>query len=92
MIIKEHTNGKVIILSKPFDTRPKILNAIYFAFFSLAAFLFVGMVLMDPLTEGRLIFIVIVGGIYLFIGFKFLNKAFQSEQILVNKETLTIIK
>ena len=93
MTVKDYQDGKIITLSKPFDTRPKILNIIYFAAFTFAGFIFIYMPLSESnLTFGLIIFILIVSGIYLFAGYRFINKALQTEKLLVNKNTLTILK
>ncbi len=92
MTIKDYQDGKRIILSKAFDNRAKILNSVYFAAFTLSAILFTRLVLMDTVTDASLLFIVGIGGLYLFIGYKFINKAIQTEQLLVTKDNLTIIK
>ncbi len=92
MTIKDYQDGKLIRLSKPFDTRAKILNSIYFGAFSFAAILFIRMVLLDPITDVSLLFIFGIGGLYLFIGYKFLNKSIKTEEIIINKQILKIRK
>ena len=92
MIIRKFQEGKRIILSKAFDNRAKILNSVYFAVFSYAAILFIRMVLQDTVTNVGLLLIVGIGGLYFFIGYKFLNKAMQSEEIIITRENLLIRK
>ena len=92
MIVRNYQEGKQIILSKAFDNRAKILNSIYFTVFSFAAILFIRMVLQDTLTGTSLLFILVIGGIYFFIGYKFLNKSLQSEELIITKQNLLIRK
>ena len=94
MTVKDYKDGKIITLSKPFDNRSKILNIIYFGTFVFAGFYFIYM----PLSEagfshfGVYVFIAIASGIFLFAAYRFINKALQTEIMIVNKNTLTIIK
>ena len=84
----------MIILSKPFDNRAKILNTIYFGTFTFAGCIFI----YGPLSEagfnhfGVYIFIAIASGIFLFAAYRFINKALQTEKLIINKNTLTIYR
>jgi hypothetical protein len=92
MTIKDYQDGKVIYLSTAFDNRAKILNIIYFICFTGAAIGFITIPARDEktFTFGLIIFIAIATGIYLFAGYRFINKALQSEKLIVKKNTLTI--
>lgn len=92
MKIKDLPDGKHIVLSAAFDNRAKILNIIYFLFFTAGAFMIANLVISGggPLTTGALGFILVFGGIYLFAAYRFINKALQSEHLIVNKNLLTL--
>ena len=94
MKVKKYKSGKIIILSKPFDNRAKILNTVYFGSFSFAGFIFI----YGPLNEagfdhvGVYIFIAIASGAYLLAAYRFINKALQAEKLMVDKNTITILR
>ncbi len=93
MDIQEYPEGKIIILSKAFDTRAKILNIIYFAVFTGIAIAFANMA--GPSFGNRVgitIFVIVLVGVYLLAGYRFINKALQTEKLVVNENTLTILK
>jgi hypothetical protein len=92
MTVKDYQDGKIISLSSSFDNRAKILNIIYFICFTLAgiAFIFLPINEGTPFSFGLFVFIAIVTGVYLFAAYRFINKALQTEKIIVNKNTLTI--
>lgn len=83
--------GKIITLSKEFDSRAKVLNAIYFFVFTATYFPIVLSQLAGWWIEVLPSLIMLgLSAAYLFAGYKFLNKASQSEKLIVNKETFTI--
>lgn len=83
----------MIVLSKAFDTRTKSLNLIYFVSFTITGLLFLNMATqISPVTFGLVIFITIVVGVYLFVGYRFINKALQTERLIVSKTKLPIEK
>ncbi len=92
MTVKDYQEGKVISLSSSFDNRAKVLNTIYFICFTGAGIGFISLPIQEgaPLTFGLFIFIAIVTGIYLFAAYRFINKALQSEKLIVTKNKLTI--
>ncbi len=93
MTVKDYQDGKIITLSKAFDNRAKILNIIYFVAFSFAGLLFLNMAISTGTESiGLIIFTVVVIGVYLFAGYRFINKALQTEKLFVNKTNLTISK
>jgi hypothetical protein len=93
MTVKDYQEGKLIILSKSFDNRAKILNVFYFFVFTAAGIGFTGKMLDgNSLTVPLGIFLFAMVGVFLFAGYKFVNKALYSERILINKNNLTIIK
>lgn len=95
MIIKDSQDGKIIILSKAFDTRGKYLNIIYFLLFTITAFFFGFMYFETTSGSGSVllaIFSLAALAAYFYMGYKFINKALMTEKIVVNKNTLTIIK
>lgn len=93
MTIKDYKDGKIIILSKAFDTRAKILNIIYFLVFTVGAIAFAVMAFsaISFSLWFAILAILLVAG-YSFAGYKFINKSLQSEKIIVDKTSLTIIK
>jgi hypothetical protein len=91
MNIKDSQDGKIITLSGPFDNRGKILNAFYFIAFSGGGAAFAYKLGREGLlTIGSFLFLCAVGGIYIFAGCRFLNKALQSEKLLVTRTELAI--
>ena len=93
MTVRDIQDGKLITLSKAFDTRAKTLNFIYFVTFSFAGALFLNMVLSKnnlQVSAGLILFITIVVFVYLFAGYRFINKAMQTEKLFVNNNSLTI--
>lgn len=94
MKVKDYKDGKIIALSSSFDNRAKILNIIYFICFTGAGVGFLSLPITEgiPFTFGLFIFIAIVTGIYLFAAYRFINKALQTEKLIVNKNTLTIYR
>ena len=92
MIIRENNGNTIIDLSKSFDNRTKILNFIYFIFCTGAGAAFIYLPISEggPYVLGVFIFIGIVSGIYLFAAYRFINKALESEKIIINKNILTI--
>lgn len=82
------------MLSKAFDTRDKFLYTIYFAAFTFAGFIFFNEFIFSPseITVGLILFSIAVVGLYLFVAYKFINKALQTEKLYVSKTTLTIYK
>jgi len=93
MTVKDHENGKIIILSKAFDTRAKVLNIFYAIIFIVAGIAFAVMSVVVMSSNIWLsIFMLGAFAVAIFAGHKFLNKSFQSEKLLVDKSNLTIIK
>ncbi|MFZ1799661.1 MAG: hypothetical protein WAU24_07320 [Chitinophagaceae bacterium] len=93
MTITDYQDGKIIILSKAFDNRAKFLNIIYFLMFTISAFFF-GSLYIESMSGSFLLGIISLTAFIAFLygGYKFLNKALQTEKLIVNKKTLTIIK
>lgn len=91
MKVSNYKDGKMIQLSKALDTRAKILNLIYFFSFLFAALCFYLMVRNDGASPAAYVFFAFpFCGIYIYIGYKFLNKACESESLFINKFMLTI--
>ncbi|MFN4975974.1 MAG: hypothetical protein ACK5GV_12070 [Bacteroidota bacterium] len=93
MTVKDYKGGKIITLSKAFDTRAKLLNITYFLVFTVGACVF-GVIGSSIVTSdiwfGMLAILVFTA--YGIAGYKFINKSFQSEKIIIDKTSLTIIK
>ncbi len=90
MNIKDFPEGKIITLSKPFDTRGKILYIIKFSCFSIAAIAFVVTMFASSNSIGLIIFAIVFGAVYLIAGYRFINKALQTEKLFIIKDSLTI--
>ncbi|HSC54906.1 MAG TPA: hypothetical protein VLC98_14835 [Phnomibacter sp.] len=93
MTVKDCQDGKMITLSNAFDSRPKILNFIY-AYVFICSALFLLYIAISTVTGSSDFLLVTFFGIAvcLFAGYRFLNKALQTEKLLVNKTKLTITK
>jgi hypothetical protein len=93
MTIKNYDNRKLITLSNAFENRAKILNIFYFLVFTSGC-----IVLLKTYASaenkpiGLLIFTLIVVYFYLYAGYKFINKALQTEKLIVRKHSITISK
>lgn len=90
MTILDSPEGKIITLSTALDNRSKLLNAFYFICFFFAAIGFVSLVLHTGKTVLAIIFGCIIIGVFAIIAFRFINKALQSEKLIVKIESLTI--
>jgi hypothetical protein len=91
MNIKSTSDGHLAILSKPLDSRPKLLDLAYGAVFLFWAFFFLG----EALNIGVAAVVVwgLVAATICFIGaYRFLNKAAISEQLLIGDGELRLIK
>jgi hypothetical protein len=93
MTIIDSEEGRIITLSKAFDTRPKKLNMAYFVFFTIGATFFTLQVQSER-DHGpvAIFFFIVIVGVYLLISYRFLNKALETEKMIVNKTTLKIIR
>ena len=93
MTVKDSKDGKIIILSKAFDTRAKILNIIYFLVFTVGAIAF-GVTAFSAISFSLWFAILAIGifAAYSLAGYKFINKSLQSEKLIIDKTSLTIIK
>lgn len=94
MTIKDHQDGKMIILSKAFDTRAKFLNIFYFLLFTSLGIRLAQMMILSGGSPTILLVVLLVAiiGVYLFAAYKFINKAVQTEILTVDKNNFTIIK
>jgi hypothetical protein len=93
MTVQDYQNGKTIILSKPFDSRAKLLNIFYFVLFTAIGIRVTELILDgNSITIPAAIFVIVFTSAYLFAGYKFINKALYSEKLMVDKTNLTIVK
>jgi len=92
MNIQDFQSGKIVTLSKAMDSRAKILYIIYFAGFSIAVGAFSDILISTGAyaSTAFIIFWALFAGAYLFAGYRFLNKALQTEKLVVAKNTLTV--
>jgi hypothetical protein len=92
MDIKDQNDGKLIVLSKAFDSRGKALYFFYFLLFFIPAGFFLRMLLTeDHLPVGGIIVIVLAVAAFYIAAYRFVNKAVMSEKIFVNKQELQLI-
>lgn len=93
MTVKDSQNGKIVILSKAFDNRAKILNGIYGVVFCTGAFLLLHMVILSEFYRaGPTIFSIGMSIGFLVISYRFIKKALFAEKLYINKNLLTISK
>lgn len=91
MTSKDYQDGKLVILSKAFDNRAKILNFIYFVVFTFSGVAFLILFFSaTSITLGLVAFSILVAAIYSFIGYKFLNKCLQTEKLFITHTKLVI--
>lgn len=92
MEVKEHKDGKLITLTRPFDTRPKVLNGIYFFVFFAFATVFLGQGFSLDFSNTAGVIVVTLSVFTLYIAsFRFINKALMTEKIYINKTELRLI-
>jgi hypothetical protein len=98
MNIKDYSegklNGKIITISRGFDTRAKKLHVFYFTVFFLFGLIFLRMTLESDRIDNtiQLILFLLVPTFLILIAYRFANKAVQSEKLIVNKYNLTLVK
>ena len=92
MTIENIKDGKLITLSKPFDTRAKYLNFFYFLSFFIGGTLFTHIIITN-FSKWVLVIIGLLAVFSCFIAaYRFLNKTLESEKIYVDKQTLKLIR
>lgn len=92
MTITDTEDGKLITLSKPFDTRGKFLNFFYALSFFAGGMFFIPLLFESYAVIGIILFGLAISGAFFWAAYRFLNKALESERILVNKQTFQIIR
>jgi hypothetical protein len=93
MKIEDQADGKLITLSKAFDSRAKTLNVFYFVCFLAMGTLFIRMgLLLDADRIFPLLVGCIAGAVLIFAAYRFINKAMFSEKLFVNTAQLQIIE
>ncbi|RXK86823.1 hypothetical protein [Filimonas effusa] len=93
MTVENQNEGKLITLSQAFDNRPKVLNAFYFVLFSCMAIPFL-YAFRTAISDSPLqfIFFLALFTAYLVAAYRFINKAIQSEKLLITPDSITLIK
>jgi hypothetical protein len=91
MLVSDIKDGKLITLSKAFDSRLKILNLFYFLLFFLSGCYFLNQLIFGDVSIGIGIFLIVIGISFYIASYRFANKAVMSERILINQNTLEII-
>ena len=93
MDVKDYADGKLISLSKGFDSRAKALYFFYFLVFFLSASLFLRSLLIEKnMALGAIIVSVLASIAFYIAAYRFINKAVQSEKLFVNGQVLELIK
>ena len=93
MTVENYYDGKLIVLSKAFDNRAKILNFFYFiVFFLMGLAVLILKISNGTGSVGETLLSILAIGVCSVAGYRFLNKAFQEENLFVDKNTLTITK
>ncbi len=98
MRVNEQQSSKIVLLSNAFDSRAKILNIVYFVVFTgfaLYMILFFGMFDPDFSNGGTIVGVIIwltVTGVYVFAGYRFLNKALQTETLVIDNNAIRLSK
>lgn len=90
MTIKDHPNGKIIIFSRPIDTGN---NFTYFIIFFLFGLFFLNLIVTSDKIDTPFLLICSLTGpaLLLLIAYRFIEKAFQREKLLVTKYKFTLI-
>lgn len=92
MEIKDHKDGKLIILSKAFDSKGKALYFSYFLLFFIAATFFLRLLIAESNSPVGAIIVSILAAVAFYIAaYRFGNKALMSEKLFVNKQVLQLI-
>jgi len=92
MTVADHKNGKLITLSKAFDSKSKILYAFYFFVFFLGGAGSLLKLFDEKPFSGLTIFVVVFSSALFIAAYKFVNKATMSEKIFINKQEVQLIK
>ena len=94
MTIKDHPDGKIIILSQGIDTRPKMLHVVYFTVFFLTGLLFLKYFILEGDVDNIFVLLLLMlfpAGFFL-AAYRFANKVIKSEKLIISKNNLTLIK
>jgi hypothetical protein len=92
MTVKDHKGGKLLILSKPFDSRVKALEASYGLIFFIGFCAALLVLIISNLDALGSLFLVAAIIIQFMIFKKFANTAFLSERIFITRTELSLIK
>ena len=91
MTIQDKAGGKLAILSKPMDTRPKMLNFAWFVVFLFSGGLFIHLALRD-VSIGAVLFASVCAIACFIAAYRFIYKAAMSEQLFIGSGELRVIK
>jgi hypothetical protein len=89
MKVIKHQGGDRVQLSRPFDNRTKVLNFVYFLVFAVSGSAFI-LLISDTAGNSSDLVGLVIGALFCFIGYKFLNKAFMSEELDIANGRLII--
>lgn len=92
MNIKDTPEGKLIVLSQAFDTRPKLLNLLYFTVFFISGLFFLKDFNLDTNNITGTIIIAIVIVILMVCSFRFANSSISSERVIISDKRIILIK
>ena len=90
MTIQDQADGKLAILSRPMDTRPKMLNFAWFVVNIFSAAFFIHRAMYEEKT-GLMAFFIVLAIVFFIVAFRFINKAAMSEQLFVGSGELRVI-
>src|SRR5688500_7166103 len=90
--VQDYKDGKSIQMSSPLSSRTRFLPFFYSIIFLIAAFAFGNMLLTEWGKNSMASFISLLGMVAFSIGFyRFINKATETEKLIINGERLDII-
>ena len=92
MTVNDFKDGKLIILSKPLDTRSKILNLLYFLLFFISATAFLRLFIFEYVNTAASIVAGIAVIAFYIASYRFVNKALTAEKIFINKLEMHLIR
>jgi hypothetical protein len=92
MTVTDYEKGKLITLSKAFDSKSKILFAFYFILFACSGCRFTLALMNKTSSIGLTIFLIIVSVIFFIAAFRFANKAALSEKVYIDHHEFKIIR
>jgi hypothetical protein len=91
MTIKDTGDGYLVLLSKPMDSRPKLLHFFWFILFFFTGGRFIHEAIHGE-SAGPVVFACAVSVLFFVLSYRFINKAYLSEQLFIGRGELRLIK